>query len=215
MAVGGGDERQALFSRQRADAVVDGQLLLQRVALDLQIEAVAEDGLEVAHFPARLVHVAAPHRAGNGACHAGGERDQALAVRLQQRLVDTRVVIEAVGERLGAQVPEVPVADVVLGEQHQVVAHPLALVTHPLLTGDVRLEADHGLDAAFLGLLVEVDHSEHVSVVGDGHRLHPRLGAGLHQIREADGAVEQAVEGVQVQVSEVGHAGHDQREVWR
>src|SRR5512138_3650398 len=73
-----------------------------------------------------------------------------------------------------------------------------------LLAGDVGLEPDDRLDPGLLRLLVEVDHPEHVPVVGDGHRLHARLRARFHQVREPDGAVEEAVERVQVQVSEVG-----------
>ncbi len=206
VAVGGGDQRQPLLARERADAVVDGKLLLERVALDLQIEPVAEDRLEIAHLAPGLVHVAAPHCPGHCSRHARGQGDDALAVRLEQRLVDARVVVEAVGERLGAQVAQVAVAGLVLRQEHQVVADALALVAHALLAGDVRLEADDGFDAVLLRLLVEADHAEHVAVVGDGHRLHARGGARLHQIGQADGAVEEAVEGVQVQVREVcGH----------
>ena len=216
VAVGGGDERQALFPRELADAVVDRQLLLERVRLDLEVEPVAEDGLEVAHLAPRLVHVPAAdglrHRAG----HAGGQRDDALAVRLEQRLVDARVVVEAFGEGFGGEVAQVAVAGLVLGEQHEVVADPLLLVLHALVAGDVRLEAEDGLDAVLLRLLVEVDDAEHVAVVGDRDRLHAGLGAGLHQIGQADGAVEQAVERVQVQVREVsGHGRQDQRDVRR
>ena len=209
VAVGGGDERQPFLAGERTDAVVDRKLFLQRVALDLQIQAVAEDGLQIAHLAPGLVHVAPADGARHRARHAGRQRDDAFVVRLQQRLVDARVVVETLGERLAAQVPEVAVSGLVLRQEHEVVPHPLAAVAHPLVAGDVRLESDDRLDAVLLRLLVEIDHPEHVPVVGDRDRLHPRLGARFHQIREADGAVEQAVEGMQVQMSEVGwHCGH-------
>src|SRR5437588_607848 len=104
MAVGSGDEGEPLLPRQLAHPVVDRELFLQRVALDLQIEPIAEDGLEIPHLAARLVHVATADSAWHRARHAGGERDQSLAVRLEQGLVDARVVVEAVGERLAAQI---------------------------------------------------------------------------------------------------------------
>ena len=209
MAVGGGDQGEALLPGQLAHPVVDRELLLERVALDLQIEPIAEDRLEIPHLAARLVHVAAADRARHRTRHAGGERDQSLAVRLEQGLVDARVVVEAVGERLGAQIAEVAVADVVLRQQYEVVADPLALVSHPFLARDVGLEADDGLDAVLLRFLIEIDHAKHVSVVGDGDGLHPRLLAGSHQIGQADGTVEQAVERVQMEMGEFGrHRGH-------
>jgi len=36
----------------------------------------------------------------------------------------------------------------------------------------VDLAADHRVQAGLLGVQVEVNHPEHVAVVGDGHRLH-------------------------------------------
>src|ERR671934_169367 len=90
--------RSEYATRQLAHAVVDRKLLLQGIALDLEIQPVAEDGLEPPHFPPRLVHVAAADRARHGSRHAGAERDQALAVRFQEGLVDARGVVEAVGE---------------------------------------------------------------------------------------------------------------------
>src|SRR5207245_6341504 len=153
----------------------------QRVALDRQIEPIAEDGLEIPYLAARLVHVATADSAWHRARHAGGERDQSLAVRLEQGLVDARVVVEAVGERLAAQIAEVAVAGVVSRQKHQVVAYPLALVAHPLLARDVGLEADDGLDAVLLRLLIEIDDAEHVPVVGDRYGTHPGLRATFHQ----------------------------------
>src|SRR3989442_14295497 len=145
MAVGGGDEGESLLPRQLAHPVVDRELFLERVALDLQIEAIAEDGLEIPHLAARLVHVATADRAWHRARHAGGERDQSLAVRLEQGLVDARVVIEALGERLAAQIAEGAVAGVVSRQKHQVVAYPLALVPHPPLALGYGLQADYVL----------------------------------------------------------------------
>ena len=207
VAVGGGDQRDAQVARELADAVVDRQLLLERVRLHLEIEPVAEDRVQLLGLAAGLVHVAAADRLGHRAGHAGGERDDPLVVRAEQLLVHPRVVVEPLGERLGRQVAQVPVAEVVHRQQHEVVTDSLRLVGPALLARDVGLEADDRLDAVLLRLFVEVDDAEHVAVVGDGHRLHAGVGAGLHEIRQADRAVEEAVERVQVEMGEVGGHG--------
>ena len=144
--------------------------------------------------------------AGDLARQAGGERGEALGVLRQQGLVDPRVVVHPVHVGHGGERPEVAVALGVAGQEDQVVGDPLAAVGAPLGTGDVGLEPDDRLDARFLGLLVEIDGSEHVAVVGHRHGFHARGGQPLHQILHADRPIEERVERVQMEVNEVGHA---------
>jgi hypothetical protein len=86
-----------------------------------------------------------------------------------------------------------------------VAADALRLVEPPLLAGDVGLHAEDRLHPGLLRLLVEVDGAVEVAVVGHGHRGHPLRLDGLEEVLDADRAVEERVERVQVQVDEVGH----------
>ena len=127
----------------------------------------------------------------------------------QQVFVEAGVVVFAVGEGPGGELFEVVVADVVFGEQHQVVAFANAAVLVGDVAGhlgDVGLHAHDGLDAGLGGLLVEVDGAVHVAVVGDGHRLHPQLAGALDEVLHPDRAVEERVLRVQMQVGKVGAA---------
>ena len=126
------------------------------------------------------------------------------AVLAQELLVDARVVVEALEEPHRVEVREVLPADLVLGEQDEVVRSPLGLVE--AIGRDVGLAAEDRLHPVVLGLLVEVERAEQVAVVGDGHRLHAALEHLREQVVEADGAVEQAILRVQMQVRELGHA---------
>ena len=204
--IGGGHEGDFQVARELADAVVDRELLLECVRLHLQIKAVPEDVLELLRLAPRFVHVAAADGPGHRASHAGGQRDDAFVALAEELLVDARVVIEPFGKRLGGEVAQVSITGVVHGQQHQVVADALFLALPALGAGDVGLEADDRLDAVLLGLLVEVDDAKHVAVVGHRDRLHAGVRARLHQIGQADGAIEQAVERVQMEMREVG--GH-------
>ena len=59
-----------------------------------------------------------------------------------------------------------------------------------------------GLMPGLLALAVELDGPVQVAVVGDGHGVHARALDVLDQLRDAAGAVEQAVVRVAVQVNE-------------
>ena len=121
----------------------------------------------------------------------------------QERLVDARVVIEALQIPHRVEVREVLPADLVLGQQDEVVRPPLGLVQP--IGRDVGLAAEDRLHPVGLGLLVKIQRAEQVSVVGDGHRLHPPLEDFREEMVETDGAIEKAILRVQMQVREVGH----------
>ena len=123
----------------------------------------------------------------------------------QQLLVDPRLVVVAVEVRGGRQRQEVAVADVVLGQEDEVVVVRigLALLVGHAAGGDVGLDADDRLDPRLLGGGVERDDPVHAPVVGERQRRHPLLGDALRHLRNAAQAVEQAELGVDVEVDEV------------
>ena len=184
---------------------VDRLLLLEPVGLQLEEEVpLAEDVLELARGALGRLGPAAHDRLRDLAAQARRQADQPLRVLAQQRLVDARVVIEALEVAHRVQVREVLPADLVLGEQDQVIRPALGLVEP--VGRDVRLAAEDRLHAVGLGALIEVERAEQVAVVGDRDRLHAALEHLREQLVQANRAVEKAILRVQMQVGELGHA---------
>jgi hypothetical protein len=128
-------------------------------------------------------------------------------VRPQQLEVDPRLVVEALEVSLRNQADQVAIARLVLREQDQVVdAVDAARLRVPVEAGalrDVDLAADDRLDSGLLRLFVELHRAEQVAVVRARHRGHPGgLDVG-HQLLDRNGAVEDRVLRVQVQMGEV------------
>ena len=72
--------------------------------------------------------------------------------------------------------------------------------------GEVDLAAKDGLDLLFQAVLVKLDGTVEVAVVGHGHGGHAQLRGPFGQIPGADHAVKQRKFGVQVKVDEgIGH----------
>ena len=137
--------------------------------------------------------------------------NQALMIPLNQLLVHARKLgVHALDETQRAQLGQVLVAGLVLGQQQLVVAVVLlaALAAEGFLVPvlhQVELAAHYRLDVVLISLSHKVERPEHVAVVGEGHGGHT-VGLGLfHQRRNAGLAVEQRILGVGVQVGEDGH----------
>ena len=204
VAVVGGDDADAGLLGHLQQVPVDGLLLLQPVGLHLQEEILLpEDVRELQRRVLGRLGAAAHDGLRHLAAEAGRKTDQPLGVLAQERLVDARVVIEALQVPHRVEVREVLPADLVLGQQDEVVRAPLGLVE--AIGRDVGLAAEDRLHPVGLGLLIEIERAEQVAVVGDGHRLHPALEDLREEVVEADGAVEKAILRVQMQVREVGH----------
>ena len=193
------------LSRVEAAVVVDrraGDVRLRGVVEHhLQVVVVPEEVLVPLRHALRLVHAVHVDGARHLARDAGGGADQSLMVFLKQRVVDARVVVEAVDVRLGDEAHEVVVAGEVLREEDQVVA-PLVLVARRVVArgGDVRLAAEDGLDGrqvavALRGaaLVVERLQGEQVAVVGDRQRRHPPLARAPHERLDAALPVQQGI----------------------
>jgi hypothetical protein len=206
VAVAGGDEAEPGLARHLLPRVVDLLLLVEAVGLHLEEERVVlEQRLVLERLVLGVLVALAHQRLRHLAAQARRQADEPLGVILEQLLVDARVVVEALEERLGVEELQVLVALLVLRQEDEVVVLALGLVLHRGRR-DVGLAAEDRLDPGVLGLLVEVDHAVHVAVVGEGHRVHAHLLTGLEQVGQPDGPVEQAVLGMQVEVRELGHA---------
>ena len=97
---------------------------------------------------------------------------------------------------------QVHVPGLVFSQQQQVIRIPVQLwvaVSHPPRR-HVRLQPDHRLHASLVRRLVEVDHAEHGSVIGDRHRRHLHLFDTLHQLLDVAESIQQRVLGVYVQM---------------
>jgi hypothetical protein len=115
-------EGEVELARERQQPVVDDALLLDALVLHLQEEvARAEDLVVHPRGVAGALHLIGPDAGGDFALQTAAQPDQALRVRRQQRLVDARFVIEAVGVTRRHQFYEVVEPLVGLRQQDQVV----------------------------------------------------------------------------------------------
>src|SRR4029450_1365921 len=98
-----------------------------------------------------------------------GQRDQPAVQLAQQRLVDARLVVEALGVAERHQPAEILVADLVHGEQDEmkvagrleiVAAHAALLLVTAITRSDVHLTPDNRLNASRYGGLVEFHGAE-------------------------------------------------------
>ena len=206
VAVVGGHQRQAGGFGNLQQGVVDHVLFGQAVGLQLQIKIAGIDGSVFPGQTQGLVHVPGQDGAGNFAGDAGRKAGQALGVAAQHILVHARLVVKAVQKTVADQLDQIVIAQLVSGQQNQVVAAARQFRGFVrMIMADVDLAAENGLDAELLAGRVEIRRAEHIAVVGDGAGGHAViLGAGA-EILDADGAVQQAVFGMAMQMNKVGH----------
>ena len=218
VAVVGGEQRRLDPSGDLEQLRVCAVLLGDAVVLDLDEEVVAtEDVLEAGGLGQRRVEALVHERLQHVAAEAAGGGDDALVVLGERVPVDPGLVVVALHVGAAGQLDDVPVADVVLGQQRQVVVElaatldvaagvvDLAPSGRPLeagVVGHVGLGADDRRDPRVTAGLVEVEDPVHVAVVGDPHgRLAVRDRRG-DDVADARRAVEHRVLGVLVQVDE-------------
>src|SRR6266511_1568070 len=198
--VAGGDERQVRARGKLDELGIDPLLRLEVRVLQLDVGVVAaEDLREPVEVGGRVLRAALLERLRHAAGETAGERDQPRRVRLEQLPVDARLVVVALEEAEARELDQVPVAGVVGREQRHV---RIARALHAPVVRDVDLAADDGLDAGSLRGLEELHCTRHRAVVGERDGRHLELSGPLRQLRNAAGAVEDRVLGVDVQVDE-------------
>ena len=205
--VGRRDEAAAHLPREADDRLVDLLLLGDPVVLDLEVDVVGpEDVDEVVEVAAGLLHAPLDDPAARAGGEAAGERDDAVAVALQQLHVDARLAaVQALEEAGAGELREVLEALVVLREQREVVALDLALADRAVVD-EVGLEAQDRLDVVLLAGLEELDRAVHHAVIGEAQRGLPELGRAGGELVDLAGAVQQRVLRVDVQMGDGGRA---------
>jgi len=150
--------------------------------------------------------------------------DQPLAVLGEEVPVGTGLVVVALEVGTAAQLDEVPVALVGLGQRGEVVVElgstlgvapavvEAATARRALMSavmGHVELGPEHGLDPLGPALLVEVQDPVHVAVVGDAQGRLAVSRRGCHHVGDPSCSIEHRVLGVDMEVREaVSHPEH-------
>ena len=216
-----------------ADLLLDGHAVVHQLQEDVLL---AEDVLEPGGVLDGLLLLPQPQPGLHTARRTPGRDDDALAVLRHEVQVHAGLHVVALHGRQRGHLEEVAQPGRVLRQHRHVqetatagdvlatLARGVVRTTgptpeHPLLVEarlrrDVGLDADDGLDARALGLLVELVGPEHVAVVGHGDRRHLQPRGLLEQGLQLGGAVQHRVLGVDVQMGErVGHGSGAPRRV--
>ena len=212
------DILDAVFGRQLQNHLIDAQLVFvdvrvllriaRRVQLQFEVIVFAEDVLEPLDHALGLLDVVVHDGLRHFAAQARRAADQPLVILFDQLLVDTRLVIESLGKRVGDHLAEVVIAFEVLGQQDQVVAGLLVLVLLEAVFHHVDLAAQNRLDPGVRGGIVEVLDAVHVAVVGNGDGVHAEGLGPLDERLDSGGAVKNRILGMYVQMDEIGHGSN-------
>ena len=194
VAVVGHHQRNVHLPGQAHQPGVHRPLVRQAVVLQLDEEVVLPEDVDIApgHLPG-FVLPAVQQQLGQVAGQAGRQRDQALAVLLQQRIVHPGPVVIAPYEALADQPGQVLIPLLVLAQQDQVAVVPggAGLVVH--VRADVDLAADHRVDARFLRGAIKIHHAVHHAVVRHRAGSHAQRLQPLHQRLDPACPVQEAV----------------------
>ena len=120
----------------------------------------------------------------------------------QQIFINARLVVKAIKITSRDQIDEVLVAILRLGKQHQVVVPVRIGAGLVTLLGDVHLTANHGMNAFFVGFVIELNCAKEIAMVGHGDSWHALLLGDGHQLLDIAGAIQQRVIGMAVKVNE-------------
>src|SRR5437763_2951612 len=125
----------------------------------------------------------------------------------EQFLVDARLVVETFGKGFRRESRKISIALEILGQQDQMMIPFLAwrAGTRAILAVaecKISLASDNRLDAARFHRIVKSDRAIHVAMIGHGAGIHAQRFQALRQRFDLNSAVEKAVVGVQVKVSE-------------
>ena len=183
----GGDERNALGIGEIDERRLDGALLGEAVALQLDIEPVAERREERVQARRGEMRLAGEDRAVDRAVRAAGERDQPLGAAVEPGALDVRrLVAGMIEEGARIEMQQVAVAGFGRGEQHEARHRGDRRAAGPhlvLLIAAIDRErtADDRLDARARHLVGEFERPEHVVGVGERQR---RLMVGFGELGE-------------------------------
>ena len=200
--VAGDDGRQAALLGELREQRVDALLHVEVRVLHLDVDVVlAEDRREAVELALGVVGAPLLERLADAAREAAAERDEPGAVPVEQLPVDARLVVVALEVAERAELDQVRVALVRLGEERQV---RVALLLGLAVVGDVDLAAEDRLDAVLFRRLDEVDRARERAVVGEPDGGHLELGRAGRELGNPARPVEDRELGVDVQMDEIG-----------
>ncbi len=201
----GDDELEPQVFRNRLQAGVDDLLLVDALILHLEEEILAPEDVAVRCGRGNgLVLLLRADAGRHLPLEAAAQTDQSFGVLREQRLVDTRLVVETLGIAGRDELDKVVVPLRGLGEQHQVIGRLTrrSALRAPIARRDVDLAPENRIDPALPRVIVKHHRREHVPVLGDGHRGHLQLDGLVEQFLDPAGPIEQRKLGVQVEVDE-------------
>ena len=185
---------------------------LHAVVMDFEVEVFfAEDVGELADAFFGFVFAVGEEEFVDFAVDAAAEADEAFAVSGEGFFIDAGFVPHAIEVAFGDEFGEVFEAGVIGGEEGEVggafAAGDFLFVVHRE-GGEVGLTADDGVDdgglffvlSFCLGLLVKLDSTEEITVIGHGDRGHAEFGDAVHQFVDPHRAIQERVFGMEVEV---------------
>ena len=183
----------AKLLRQLTQALGSSFFLGNIVILDFQKIIVLAKNVDIfLHAATRTVHIAAVYQARHLTGDAGAEADNALAIGAQDVLIYARLIIKAFQLSLADNPHEIVIANIVFGQQNQMVTRFLCHIEMRALR-QVHLAADNRLDACLRAFLIKFHRAVHYAVVSNRQAVHPQLLRIGDKLRDFRRAVEQAV----------------------
>ena len=190
------------------DLNVDDPILRGAVVLDLEVVVVAEDLLVPSRHLASHIGATTQNRLGDLATEAGRRDDQAVAVLLQQLLVDAGTGEDPASTHPpqvtdAGELHQIAIAGGVFRQHHQVVS--LLLLGLRVVDGPIdhiHLIADDRLEICALTELQQLNRAVHHAVIGQGDGWHAQLLRPLHHGRQLRRTIQKAVVAVVVERNE-------------
>ena len=183
----------AKLLRQLTQALGSSFFLGNIVILDFQKIIVLAKNIDIfLHTATRTVHITAVNQARHLTGDTGAEADNALAIGTQDVLIYARLIIKAFQLSLADNLHEIVVANIVFGQQNQMVTRFFCHIEMRALR-QVHLAADNRLDACLRAFLIKFHRAVHYAVVSNRQAVHPQLLRIGDKLRDFRRAVEQAV----------------------
>ena len=210
----GRDQRQALGIGEIDQTAFDAALLVEAMALQFDIEPVAEQARQPLAANARERGLIGIDRQRDRSVRTAGQRDQVLGFALKPVELDVRGLMNRrFQERARVELHQAAIAALARRKQHDARGRRRVRIARiRVLVAEIHREfaADDRLDAIARHLVGEFQRTEHVVGVGQRQcRLAVCLGE-FAELRDLDRALQQRIGGMDMKMDESG-IGHEQR----
>jgi len=203
----GRDQRKVVFPRHPDEPLVGDGLFRDGVVHNLEEEVLLSHDIPVEKRSLqRLFFAPVEYERRDFPREARGRNDQSFLVLRQQSMVYPRLAVETVGIRDGTEFDEVPVPLVGLRQEYQMVVLASFFPGGVSVGVDIDFAPDDRLDPRRRALIVKLDRPVHRAVIRHRDGGHAELDGLGREVAAADGAVEQAVLRMDVQVDKF--SGH-------